>query len=157
MWNLPEPGIEPESPALAGRFLTTEPPGKSLDLRSLRSVLVKILWVCDFLEDWGVAPEHVGSKKQRAEEQSGKAHAMNWRQRGVPWKTLQNARRRASQFTEVCVIPSVQCDGRWSTSIQERVLSLARRGRGWSLWNRSQTRMGRAWMEGWWGGMFLLG
>ena len=29
MWNLPRPGIKPMSPALAGRFLTTEPPGKS--------------------------------------------------------------------------------------------------------------------------------
>ena len=27
--DLPYPGIERESPALAGRFLTTEPPGKS--------------------------------------------------------------------------------------------------------------------------------
>ena len=30
MWDLPGPGIEPESPALAGGFLTTKPPGKSL-------------------------------------------------------------------------------------------------------------------------------
>ena len=30
MWDLPGPGIEPVSPALAGRFLTTQPPGKSL-------------------------------------------------------------------------------------------------------------------------------
>ena len=30
MWDLPGPGIEPASPALAGRFLTTAPPGKSL-------------------------------------------------------------------------------------------------------------------------------
>ena len=29
MWNLPGPGIEPESPELAGRFLTTGPPGES--------------------------------------------------------------------------------------------------------------------------------
>ena len=29
MWDLPQPGIEPVSPALAGGFLTTEPPGKS--------------------------------------------------------------------------------------------------------------------------------
>ena len=29
MWDLPRPGIEPVSPALAGRFLTTGPPGKS--------------------------------------------------------------------------------------------------------------------------------
>ena len=28
MWVLPGPGIEPVSPALAGGFLTTEPPGK---------------------------------------------------------------------------------------------------------------------------------
>ena len=28
MWNLPRPGPEPVSPALAGRFLTTAPPGK---------------------------------------------------------------------------------------------------------------------------------
>ena len=27
--NLPSPGMEPESPALAGGFFTTEPPGKS--------------------------------------------------------------------------------------------------------------------------------
>ena len=32
MWNLPGPGLEPVSPALAGRFLTTAPPGKSSKL-----------------------------------------------------------------------------------------------------------------------------
>ena len=30
MWDLPGPGIEPVSLALAGRFLTTAPPGKSV-------------------------------------------------------------------------------------------------------------------------------
>ena len=30
MWDLPGPGLEPVSPALAGRFLTTAPPGKPL-------------------------------------------------------------------------------------------------------------------------------
>ena len=29
MWDLPRPGLKPVSPALAGRFLTTPPPGKS--------------------------------------------------------------------------------------------------------------------------------
>ena len=29
MWDLPKPGLEPMSPALAGGFLTTVPPGKS--------------------------------------------------------------------------------------------------------------------------------
>ena len=28
--DLPNPGIEPESPALAGGFFTTEPPGKPI-------------------------------------------------------------------------------------------------------------------------------
>ena len=31
MWDLPGPGIEPVSPALAGGFLTTVPPGKPRD------------------------------------------------------------------------------------------------------------------------------
>ena len=30
MWHLPGPGLEPVSPALAGGFLTTAPPGKPL-------------------------------------------------------------------------------------------------------------------------------
>ena len=29
MWDLPRPGLEPMSPALAGEFLTSVPPGKS--------------------------------------------------------------------------------------------------------------------------------
>ena len=29
-WDHPDPGIKPVSPELAGRFLTTEPPGKPL-------------------------------------------------------------------------------------------------------------------------------
>ena len=28
MWDLPRPGLEPVSPALAGRYTTTAPPGK---------------------------------------------------------------------------------------------------------------------------------
>ena len=31
MWDLPGPGIKPVSPALAGGFLTTAPPRKSLE------------------------------------------------------------------------------------------------------------------------------
>ena len=29
MWNFPRPGIEPKSPALAGGFLSSDPPGKT--------------------------------------------------------------------------------------------------------------------------------
>ena len=34
MWDLPGPGLEPVSPALAGRLPTTAPPGKPLILLS---------------------------------------------------------------------------------------------------------------------------
>ena len=43
MWNLPGPGIEPVSPALAGRFLTTGPPGKSCPWL-LMAVILKTIW-----------------------------------------------------------------------------------------------------------------
>ena len=36
MWDLPRPGLKPVSPALAGGFLTTAPPGKSLFCQFLR-------------------------------------------------------------------------------------------------------------------------
>ena len=40
MWDLPGPGLEPVSPALAGRFLTTVPPRKSLK----SSLATCLLW-----------------------------------------------------------------------------------------------------------------
>ena len=33
-WDLPRPGLEPVSPALAGRFSTTVPPGKPFSIHS---------------------------------------------------------------------------------------------------------------------------
>ena len=39
MWDLPRPGLEPVSPAFAGGFLTTVPPGKSLSLLLFNVVL----------------------------------------------------------------------------------------------------------------------
>ena len=41
MWDLPRPGLEPVSPALAGRFSTTAPPGKP----EKAFLLSFILWV----------------------------------------------------------------------------------------------------------------
>ena len=41
-WNLPGPGIEPVSAALAGRFLTTAPRGKSLTFVSIFIFVVTI-------------------------------------------------------------------------------------------------------------------
>ena len=34
MWDLPRPGLEPVSPALAGRFSTIAPPGKPENFKS---------------------------------------------------------------------------------------------------------------------------
>ena len=41
--DLLRPGIEPVSPALAGRFFTTEPPGKSFTISSLKHFLHLVL------------------------------------------------------------------------------------------------------------------
>ena len=41
MWDLPGPGLEPLSPALAGRFLTTEPPGKPQYKKLLNKMIKK--------------------------------------------------------------------------------------------------------------------
>ena len=40
MWDLPRPGVEPKSPALAGRFSTTAPPGKPLPMFVSMSFMV---------------------------------------------------------------------------------------------------------------------
>ena len=39
MWDLPGPGIEPVSPALAGGFLTTVPPGREVLIFSISNVI----------------------------------------------------------------------------------------------------------------------
>ena len=48
MWGLSGPGIEPVFPALAGRFLTSGPPGKS-PLCDLKQNAFLCLWNFDFL------------------------------------------------------------------------------------------------------------
>ena len=46
MWDLPRPGLEPVSPALAGRFSTTAPPGKPQRYRSFNQFhLGNIIWM----------------------------------------------------------------------------------------------------------------
>ena len=60
MWDLPRPGLKPVSPALAGRFSTTAPPGKpgNLILMCLSIVFVRVFillgaywtsWSCVFI------------------------------------------------------------------------------------------------------------
>ena len=51
MWDLPRPGLEPVSPALAGRLSTTAPPGKPHTALFLRCVLISEIFksekICD--------------------------------------------------------------------------------------------------------------
>ena len=44
--DLPDPGIKPVSPALAGGFFTTEPPGKPLALSKSSDNFVQLQAVC---------------------------------------------------------------------------------------------------------------
>ena len=58
MWDLPRPGIKPVSPALAGGFLTTVPPGKS-PLALLSAISLGEWWghrgdVHFFTEQYGI-------------------------------------------------------------------------------------------------------
>ena len=51
VWNLPRPGIEPMCPALAGRFLSTVPSGKSPALSWKKVLTVGILVLFLILEE----------------------------------------------------------------------------------------------------------
>ena len=70
MWNLLGTGIEPVSPALTGRFLTTELPGKSLQwvfaAGERLDATLKTVWVIG--PTWGLIDKtacYVNLEKQR--------------------------------------------------------------------------------------------
>ena len=48
MWDLPRPGLEPMSPALAGRLSTTAPPGKPCNV--LLNLVLLIFFLISLLE-----------------------------------------------------------------------------------------------------------
>ena len=58
MWDLPRPGLKPVSPALAGRFSTTVPPGKPLCLHSYSEVLDHLHYHYSEFFFWKVAYIH---------------------------------------------------------------------------------------------------
>ena len=47
--HLPNPGINPASPELAGRFFTTKPPGKPIKATIVQRKFLKTLFACLFL------------------------------------------------------------------------------------------------------------
>ena len=61
MWDLPGPGIKPVSPALAGGFSTTVPPGKSLFL----------LFLMNFYTDLPLSPP-------KEDQQNSIIYSLNW-------------------------------------------------------------------------------
>ena len=50
MWDPPRPGLEPMSPALAGRFSTTAPPGKPHFMFLISQIILFLLLVCCQIE-----------------------------------------------------------------------------------------------------------
>ena len=62
MWDLPRPGFEPVSPALAGRFSTTAPPGKPvywLFCVIYRTISINCCWSeANRLQN--ISPAHMG-------------------------------------------------------------------------------------------------
>ena len=60
IWDLPRPGLEPVSPALAGGLSTTVPPGKPLQLILIESrpVQHKISYWCETVNSLGSQLAH---------------------------------------------------------------------------------------------------
>ena len=48
MWDPPRPGLEPVSPALAGRLSTTAPPGKPISLSFLKIIFRYRIWTWSY-------------------------------------------------------------------------------------------------------------
>ena len=58
MWDLPRPGLEPVSPALAGRVSTTAPPGKPLNRGLLKFGKAGTTGLGTFLRRPSQAPDY---------------------------------------------------------------------------------------------------
>ena len=69
MWDLPRPGLEPVSPALAGRFSTTAPQGKPL----------KHYFNAHFTRRWGNSPKEAKKKKKKVWTQVYNVHSIPFR------------------------------------------------------------------------------
>ena len=52
MWGLPRPGLEPVSPALAGRFSTTAPPGKPVPSLLIERISLRTFRHCSSVSWW---------------------------------------------------------------------------------------------------------
>ena len=64
MWDLPRPGIEPMSPALAGRFFTIEPPREGPKHLIFFSNVLNFVCVWKKLICGGVSPKSTGQAER---------------------------------------------------------------------------------------------
>ena len=69
MWDPPRPGLEPMSPALAGRFSTTAPPGKPRIL-SIKKKKFLVRFFFNVLTFRDVSPSHI-QQQELFHEESG--------------------------------------------------------------------------------------
>ena len=67
MWDIPQQGIKPVSPALASRFLTTGPPGNSL-IQVLFALVLRANLQSEDQEQWHL---HTGDTHRNLGEMSG--------------------------------------------------------------------------------------
>ena len=91
MWDLPGPGLELVSPALAGRFSTTSPPGESLkvefDVVDLKTKTASYFTskICLFGNNRELQPCY--SKNYRLVQQT-KERKLLYREKGGIWEGL---------------------------------------------------------------------
>ena len=88
MWDLPRPGLEPVSPALAGRFSTTVPPGKPscgpfLKLL-LNSVTILFLFYVLAFGPWGTRDLSSPTRDRTRTPCFGRQSLNHWTAREVP-------------------------------------------------------------------------
>ena len=101
MWDLPGSGIEPMSPALAGGFFTTEPPGKPLKL-ILR-----------------------GSQKQGKRSSQSKAHISGWAHKFQIYYRNSIAFLVAQNSYELSMKISVKFHQLWASLVAQLVKNLS--------------------------------
>ena len=86
MWDLPRPGIRPMSPALAGRFFTTEPPGNPQN-----SLIKKIVTVTSGFKgkDFNLSQRYVGLLRWLSSKESAcpcRRHGFYSWVGNIPWR-----------------------------------------------------------------------
>ena len=107
MWDPPRPGLEPMSPALAGRFSTTAPPGKPLEPILILIRKDRIELSLSFSALWGYSEKMAIYKARRVSSPDTKDAPWSWTfQPPEVWKT--NVCCLSHSFHSIFVIAAPQ-------------------------------------------------